>query len=83
MNRLFMIMGLLLILMMPQAWGSTQYPNPNRQTIWNNFTDGIHTFGQSPLKARATKMRLHYQRAMARIKSINQAKRQARLNNNN
>jgi len=81
-HRLFFIMGLLFILIVPQAWGytSSEYPDPNRQTIWNNFTDGIHTFGQSPKQATLTKMRLHYLRSENRIHSINQARRQARLN---
>ncbi len=84
MNRLFFMMGLLLILIVPQAWGSTsQYPNPYRQTMWNNLTDGIHTLGQSPKQAALTKMKLHYARTIARINSINRAKRQAWVNSQN
>ena len=80
MRRLFFIMGLLLIFIVPQAWGSTsQYPNPYRQTMWNNFTDSIHTFGQSPRQATLTKMKLHGARTRARINSINQVRHQAWL----
>jgi predicted PurR-regulated permease PerM len=80
MNRLFFIMGLLFILIIPQAWGSTsQYPNPYRQTMWNNLTDTIHTWGQSPRQAALTKMRLHNARARARIRSINHARHKAWL----
>jgi len=80
MKRLFFIMGLLLIFIVPQAWGATsQYPNPYRQTIWNNLTDSINTLGQSSKQAALTKMRLHNARARARIRSINQARRQAWL----
>lgn len=79
MNRLFFMMGLLLIFIMPQAWGSTSpYPNPYRQTMWNNVTDGVHTLGQSPRQAALTKSRLHNARTRARINSINGARRQAR-----
>jgi len=78
MNRLLLTLGLLFLLIIPQAWGQTSsYPNPNRQTMWNNMTDGIHTLGQTPQQAKLTKMRLHRQRTLARSKSINQAKRRA------
>jgi N-methylhydantoinase A/oxoprolinase/acetone carboxylase beta subunit len=83
MRRLFFIMGLLLILIVPQAWGSTQYPNPYRQTTWNSLTDKMHTLGQSPRKTTLTKMKLHNARTRARIKSINQAKRQSWLKSHN
>jgi len=74
MNRFFLIMGLLFILIIPQAWGSTSaYPNPYRQTMWNDFTDTIHTLGQKPLQKRVTLMRLHNARTRARLTSINQA----------
>jgi hypothetical protein len=81
MNRVLFIMGLLFILVMPQAsWATTsKYPNPNRQTMWNNVTDGIHTLGQSPQQAAFTKRRLHNARNKARLNSINRAKRQAWL----
>jgi hypothetical protein len=83
MNRLFFILPLLFIFIMPQAWGSTSpYPSPYRQTMWNNFTDGIHTLGQSPRQANFTKIKLHNKRTQARIRSINQAKRNAWLNSN-
>ena len=90
MNRFFLIMGLLFILIIPQAWGSTSaYPNPYRQTMWNDFTDTIHTLGQKPLQKRVTLMRLHNVRTRVRLTSINQAnqakltsQRQAWLNSN-
>ena len=34
---------------------TTQYPNPNRQTMWNNLTDCMHTLGQTPQQAKLTK----------------------------
>ena len=79
MNRRFFMMGLLFILVVPQAWGSTsQYSNPYRQTTWNNLTDGVHTWGQTHQQAALTKRKLHNARARARIHSINRARRQAR-----
>jgi hypothetical protein len=84
MKRLLMAMALLLVFIVPQAWGQTsQYPNPNRQTMWNNLTDGIHTWGQTPRQAAWTKMRLHAARSRARFKSINQAKRRAWMQGQN
>jgi hypothetical protein len=84
MNRLFFIIGLLFIFIVPQAWGQTnQYPNPNRQTIWNNITDGIHTMGKTPQQAAIIKRRLHLKRTQARIRSINKAKQQAWLQGQN
>jgi hypothetical protein len=84
MNRRFFMMGLLFILIVPQAWGSTsQYPNPYRQTTWNNLTDSMHTLGQSPRQATLTKMKLHNARARTRVRSINQARRQALLKRHN
>ena len=81
MKRLFLIMLCLLMLITPSAWAASgRYPDPNRQTIWNNITDGIHTLGQSPAQAKKTKMYLHNTRRLNRQKSINQAKRQAWLN---
>jgi hypothetical protein len=76
MNRLSIMVGLLLILIMPQAWGATKspYPNPNRQTAWNNITDGVHTFGQNSQQTKMTLRKLHNARTRARLKSINQAK---------
>lgn len=80
MNRLFLIIGLLFILLMPQAWASTtQYPNPYRQTMWNNITDGVHTIGQSPRQAAWTKIKLHNARTRQRLMDINAAKRKAWL----
>jgi len=79
MNRKLLIAGLMLVLVIPQAWGaSTQYPNPYRQTMWNNLTDKIHTLGQTPQQARVTIIKLHNARTQERIKSINQAKQDAR-----
>jgi len=79
MNRLFLIIALILILITPQAWGATSpYPNPYRQTMWNNLTDSIHTIGQSPQQAKLTKKRLHNQRTGARIKNMYQARRNKR-----
>jgi predicted PurR-regulated permease PerM len=81
MNRLFFIIVLLFILIIPQAWGqTTQYPNINRQTTWNNLTDSVHTIGQTPQQARVTKWKLHQLRTKNRLNSINQARRQAWLN---
>lgn len=80
MNRLLLMVGLLLILIVPQARGSTsQYPNPYRQTMWNNLTDSIHTFGKSPRQATITKSMLHYARAKGRINSINRTRAKAWL----
>lgn len=84
MNRLFLIMGLLLIFIMPPAWGAvSRYPDPHRQTMWNDFTDGLHTWGQTPSQAALTKNRLHNARTRARIMSINQAKSQAWIQSRN
>jgi len=83
MNRLAFIAALVLILITPLAWGATtaQYPNPYRQTMWNNVTDSVHTVGQSPEEKRLTIRKLHAKRTNARLKSItaaNLAKRKAR-----
>jgi hypothetical protein len=84
MNRLLFMICLLFIFIVPQAWGqTTKYPNPYRQTMWNNITDGVHTWGQSPRQATLTKMRLHMARAKARIRSINQAKQKAWMQGQN
>ena len=91
MNRLFFMMGLLFIFIIPQAWGSTSpYPNPYRQTMWNNLTDAVHTFGQNTQQTRTTLWKLHNARTRARLNSINQAnqaklkaQRQAWLNSGN
>jgi len=49
MKRWFMAVTLLLIFVVPQAWGQTaQNAVINRQTMWNNLTDSIHTIGQTP-----------------------------------
>jgi hypothetical protein len=79
MNRLVIMMCLFLIFIMPQAWGgyTPKYPDPYRQTLWNNMTDAWHTVGQSPAQAKFTKMRLRNARAKTRVNSINQANRQA------
>jgi predicted lipoprotein len=92
MRRLFLILGLALILIMPQAWGATTspYPNPNRQTMWNNITDAAHTFGQNAQQTQTTLRKLHRARTKTRLKSISQAnaakiraRRQAWLNSGN
>jgi len=84
MRRLFFMGMCLLMLTTSLALASSgNFPDPNRQTIWNNLTDGIHTLGQNPAQAKKTKQHLHNARRMARQKSINQAKRQAWLNSHN
>jgi hypothetical protein len=84
MDRLFFIMGLLFIFIVPQAWGqSSQYPNPNRQTTWNNITDKVHTWGKTPAQAAIIKRRLHTKRTQTRIRNINKAKQQAWLHGQN
>ena len=85
MKRRFLMMGLLFILIVPQASGAatSSYPNPYRQTMWNNLTDGVHTLGQSPKQAALTKTKLHNARTRARVHSINQARRQAWLKSHN
>ena len=84
MNRLFFMVGITLLLIMPQAWGTmTQYPDPERQTIWNNLTDSIHTLGQTPQQAKVTKRHLHSARAQARKNSINEARRKTKITGNN
>ena len=71
MNRLFFMIALLFIFIVPQAWGqTTQYANPYRQTTWNNVTDGIHTFGQNAQQKKATLTKLHYARTTNRIQGI-------------
>ena len=78
MKRVLLIVIFLFILILPQAFATAnQYPNTNRQTMWNNLTDSIHTLGQSPQQAQITKARLHYKRRIARQNSINQAIRKA------
>ena len=77
------VLSLLLIFMVPQAWGSTSpYPNPDRQTMWNNLTDSIHTMGQTPQQTKRTLLQLHNKRARTRLDSINRdatAKNKARV----
>jgi hypothetical protein len=81
MKRLIFMLGLLLIFIVPQAYGATTspYPNPYRQTIWNNVTDAVHTFGKNAPKTKATLKKLHTARARARLQSIGKA-RQAKMN---
>jgi len=84
MNRLFLMMLLIVLFIAPQAWGATttQYPNPYRQTMWNNITDGVHTMGQNSVQTQATINKLHAARLKARLQSINQdsiAKRKAKM----
>jgi hypothetical protein len=78
MNRLVVMLGLIVFLAMPQAWAqSSKYPDPYRQTMWNDITDSIHTMGQTPQQAAWTKRKLHQKRNMTRLNDINRAKRQA------
>ena len=82
MNKLFIMMCLLFIFIVPQAWGSmTQYPNPYRQTIWNNITDDVHTFGQTRPQANRTLRKLHQARTRTRLHSISLAWQKALLSN--
>ena len=88
MNRLFLILALLFLLVLPLFSWAGEYPDPNRQTAWNNLTDGVHTLGQSPQQASLTKKRLHKARTKARKHSIylaEKAKAQASgpITNNN
>lgn|GEM_PF-2748517 len=84
MIRLLLVMSLFFAFIVPQAWGQVnQYPNANRQTMWNNITDGFHTMGQSPTQAAFTKRRLHNARTQARLKSINQARQKAWMRGSN
>jgi hypothetical protein len=86
MKRFLFLFSMVLVLLIPQlSWATTtsQYPNPYRQTMWNNFTDNVHTLGQTPQQAKATKQRLHIARNKARLHSIyvaNVAKRRAWAN---
>jgi len=83
MKRLLPVLILMFILTSSQAWAFTsQYPNPYRQTIWNNITDGVHTFGQNTQQTQATLKKLHNARTRARLTSINRAvsaKRRAQI----
>jgi hypothetical protein len=89
MVRILTILILSALVVMPQAWGYTQspYPNPYRQTMWNNLTDSIHTIGQSSSQAKKTRQKLHGQRVKTRLGDISKAemakfkaKRQAWIN---
>jgi len=76
MNRYLVIMVLLLIFIMPNAWGAaSQYSDPNRETLWNSITDSMNTIGQTPYQAKYTKMRLRSQRAHARLESYYKSRR--------
>ena len=79
MKRTLFMLGTLLLLIMPQAFAATTspYPNPYRQTTWNNLTDSMHTLGQSPTQAQQTIRKLHYARNKTRLKNISQAQRAA------
>jgi len=88
MNRLIFTLILLFILIAPQAWGQTtsQYPNPYRQTMWNNITDSVHTLGQNPQQTKTTIRKLHNARTKVRVQGIiqaNKAKRKAWVASNN
>jgi len=94
MNRLLIMLGILFVLIVPQnvqaQATTTQYPNPHRQTMWNNLTDGIHTIGQNPQQAAWTKRKLRDTRTRNRLSSIDKAnhakyvaQRQAWINSQN
>jgi hypothetical protein len=78
MNRLIFTIGILFMVGMPSISGAattSPYPNPYRQTMWNDITDTIHTAGQTPQQAQTTLKKLHNTRNRTRIKSINAANR--------
>ena len=80
MNRQMVLLAISFMLMVPQVHAApTQYPDPARQTMWNNITDSVHTIGQSPQQAQLTKRRLYNARYNARVRSVNQARQQAWL----
>jgi hypothetical protein len=83
MGRFIMMAGLLFICIVPQVWGATsKIPNVNRETMWNKFTDGYHTFGQNAQQKKATLRKLHNARTQARVNSLiraNRAKSKAKM----
>ena len=84
MIRLIITVFLSILFVAPEAsWAKTsQYPDPNRQTIWNNLTDTMHTVGQDPQQAKRTKLKLHSIRNTTRSRDVQlaaQAKRKARM----
>jgi hypothetical protein len=84
MRRLFFVLVCLLVFTTSSALASSgNYPDVNRQTIWNNMTDGVHTFGQTPAQARKTRLHLHNVRRKVRQNSINHAIHQAKLDSLN
>lgn len=84
MNRFILMVGLcFFIAITPALAQSNQYPDPNRQTIWNNFTDSLHTLGKTPAQAKIIRRQLHNQRKYARIQSINEARSRAWQNSQN
>jgi hypothetical protein len=75
MKRLFFVtVCLLMFITMPAMASSSKYADANRQTIWNNLTDGVNTLGQSSAQAAKTKKHLHAVRRQNRLKSANTAK---------
>jgi len=75
MNRRFFMVCFLFLTLISTAWANPgQYPDPQRQTFWNDLTDGMHTLGQDPRHKNATLKRLHNARTAARIRSINKDK---------
>ena len=75
MKRQIFIVFLLFVFIVPQAMAATYpYSDPNRQTLWNNITDGVHTLGKNPTQAQIIKNNLRNQRRQARINSINQTR---------
>ena len=80
MRKVLLFAVVLLMMPLTQGWSAVnQYPNPNRQTLWNNLTDSINTIGQTPQQAQMTKLKLHALRFNARVQSVIQAKRQGSL----
>ena len=82
MNRLLLALCFIFVLIVPQISGATTTPNAdaNHVSTWNNLTDSLNTMGQTPQQAKLTRMRLRNARATARLKAINQAKRQSVMN---
>jgi len=83
MNR-FIFCALLIMIATP-SWAEIsptmqQYKDANRQNLWNNMTDSLHTIGQNPKKASLTKKKLHATRAQNRLKNIKAANKKKWVN---
>ena len=72
----YLLAIIFLCVVVQPVWAAT--PNPNRQTMWNNLTDTVHTMGQTPQRAKLTKMKLHAQRRQTRLKNMAQANNRQR-----